>query len=41
MTYDEAMELPLDERNWMLERIGAQRAKEAKAIENAGKKKGH
>ncbi len=39
MTYAEAMELPLPERDWLLERIARERKREAKEIENAGKKK--
>jgi hypothetical protein len=39
MTYTEALDLPLPERDWLLERIAAQRTREAKEIEKAGKKK--
>ncbi len=39
MTYAEALELPLPERDWLLERIARERTREAKAIEQAGKKK--
>jgi hypothetical protein len=39
MTYAEAMNLPLPERDWLLERIANERTREAKEIERAGKKK--
>ena len=38
-TYDEALDLPLPERDWLLERIARERMREAKEIEKAGKKK--
>jgi hypothetical protein len=39
VTYGEALDLPLPERDWLLERIARQRTHEAKEIERAGKKK--
>ena len=36
---DEVLELPLPERDWLLERVAKQRTREAKEIEQAGKKK--
>ena len=33
------MDLPLPERDWLLERIAKERTREAKEIEKAGKKK--
>ena len=36
---DQVLELPLPERDWLLERIAKQRKREAKEIEQAGKKK--
>jgi hypothetical protein len=39
VTYAEAMDLPLPERDWLLERIARERTREAKEIEKAGKKK--
>ncbi len=39
MTYAEAMDLGLPERDWLLERIAKERTREAKEIEKAGKKK--
>lgn len=39
VTYAEALELPLPERDWLLERIAAQRTREAKEIENASKRR--
>jgi hypothetical protein len=39
VTRDEVLELPLPERDWLLERVAKQRTREAKEIERAGKKK--
>ncbi len=39
MTYAEALDLPLLDRDWLLERIARERKREAKEIEKAGKKK--
>ena len=35
----EALDLPIQERNWLLERIGEQRSREAREIEQAARKK--
>jgi hypothetical protein len=39
VTVGEALDLDTSDRDWMLERIGEQRAKEAQALEKAGKKR--
>jgi hypothetical protein len=36
----DALDLPASDRDWLIERIETQRAREAKAIERAGRKKG-
>jgi len=38
-TLDEALELEVGDRDWLLERIGDQRSREAKEIEKAAKGK--
>jgi hypothetical protein len=38
VTVGEALDLDTSDRDWLLERIGEQRSKEAQAIERAGKK---
>jgi hypothetical protein len=35
----EALELPTADRDWLLERIGRQREREAREIEKAGKRR--
>ena len=35
----EVMEMPTADRDWLLERIGRQRGREAKEIEKAGKRR--
>ncbi len=35
----EILEMPTCDRDWFLERIGQQRGREAKEIENAGKRR--
>jgi hypothetical protein len=35
----EALDLDTSDRDWLLERIGEQRSKEAQALEKAGKKR--
>lgn len=37
MTLDDALELPTTDRDWLLERIGSQRAREAKELEKAAR----
>ena len=39
MSVGEVLALPLDERDWLLERIAEQRTREAKALERAAKRK--
>ena len=39
VTMGEALDLPIQERNWLLERIGEQRSREAREIEQASRKK--
>jgi hypothetical protein len=39
MTIDAALDLPIADRDWLIERIGTQRTDEARAIERAGKKR--
>ncbi len=39
VTYSEALELPLADRDWLLERIGTQRTREAREIEKAAKRR--
>lgn len=38
MTLTEVMELELDRIRWLLERLGAQRAKEARELEQAARR---
>jgi len=38
MTRAEVLELPLAERDWLLERVADQRTREAKALERAAKR---
>jgi len=38
-TLSEALELPTTDRDWLLERIGRQREREAREIEKAGKRR--
>jgi hypothetical protein len=38
-TLSEALELPTADRDWLLERIGRQREREAREIEKAGKRR--
>lgn len=35
----EALELPVSDRDWLIERIGQQRGREAKEIEKASKRR--
>ena len=35
----EVLEMPTSDRDWLLERIGQQRSREAKEIEKAGKRR--
>ncbi|WP_375743663.1 hypothetical protein NR800_37230 [Corallococcus interemptor] len=35
----DALELPTSDRDWLLERMGQQRAQEAKALEKAAKRR--
>lgn len=39
VTWAEAQELPLGERDWLIERIGEQRSREAREIEKAARRK--
>ncbi len=39
MTLDDALDLPTTDRDWLLERIGRQRGREAKELEKAAKKR--
>jgi hypothetical protein len=39
VTYGEALELPLADRDWLIERIGNQRSREAREIEKAARRK--
>jgi hypothetical protein len=39
VTVGEALELPTSDRDWLVERIGEQRGREAKEIERASKKR--
>jgi len=39
VTYAEALDLSLPERDWLLERIARERTREAKEIEKASKRK--
>ncbi len=39
VTLSEALELPTSDRDWLLERIEAQRSREAREIERASKKR--
>lgn len=38
MTRAEVLELPLEERDWLLERIAEQRTREARALERAARR---
>lgn len=38
ITFADALDLSLEERDWFLERIGAQRTREAKEISKAGRR---
>jgi len=38
MTRAEVLELPLAERDWLLERVADQRTREAKALQSAAKR---
>ena len=35
----EALDLPVGDRDWLLERIGTQRSREAREIEKAGRRR--
>ena len=39
VTLDEVLELPTSDRDWLIERIGQRRGREAKEIEKAGKRR--
>jgi len=39
LTFAESLELPVTDRDWLLERIGTQRSREAREIEKAAKRK--
>ena len=39
ITVGEALELPVGDRDWLLERIGTQRSREARELENAARRK--
>lgn len=39
VTVGEALELTTSDRDWLIERIGAQRSREAQQLERAGKKR--
>ena len=39
ITVSEALDLPVQDRDWLLERIGSQRAREAREIEQAARKR--
>lgn len=39
VTFDDVLELSVDERDWFIERVGQQRAREAHEIEKATKKR--
>ncbi len=39
MTWGEAMELVVSDRDWLLERIGEERSREAREIEKAARRK--
>jgi hypothetical protein len=39
VTLDEVLELPTSDRDWLIERIGQQRGREAKEIEKAGRRR--
>jgi hypothetical protein len=39
ITFGEALELPVQDRDWLLERIGSQRTREAHEIEQAARKR--
>jgi hypothetical protein len=36
---DEVLEMPTSDRDWLIERIGQQRSREAKELEKAGKRR--
>jgi hypothetical protein len=36
---DQVLELPTSDRDWLIERIGQQRGREAKEIEKAGRRR--
>ena len=39
ITVGEALELPVGDRDWLLERIGTQRSREARELEKAARRK--
>ena len=39
VTLDQVLDLPTSDRDWLIERIGQQRTREAKEIEKAGKRR--
>lgn len=39
VTVMEALELPISDRDWLIERIGNQRSKEAKELEKAARRR--
>ena len=39
ITVGEALDLPVGDRDWLLERIGAQRSREARELEKAARRK--
>ncbi|WP_342381896.1 hypothetical protein NVS55_08210 [Myxococcus stipitatus] len=39
VTLHDALELPTTDRDWLIERIGRQRAREAKELEKAAKRR--
>jgi hypothetical protein len=39
LAYGDVLDLPIPERDWLLERVSTQRAREAREIENAAKRR--
>ena len=39
ITVGEALELPVHDRDWLLDRVGTQRSREAREIEKAARRK--
>lgn len=40
ITFADALDLPVQDRDWLLERIGGERSREAKALEKAARRRG-